>query len=68
MTKRKRTRRIPGPKYRIYSAGKDTGLVVHAPNTEQALKRARAMFPTFMLSWPNPLTARLFRDQEGHPA
>jgi len=68
MTKRKpRPRRILGPKYRIFSAGKDTRLVVSAPNPEAAIKRARALYPTYQLGWPAPLTARLFRGKEGNP-
>lgn len=68
MSKRKRRpRRILGPKYAIYSAGKDTHLVVPANSAEEAVKKARRCFPSYMLGYPAPLTARLFRDGKGDP-
>lgn len=63
-----RHRRKLGPKYRIYSAGRDTHLVVNAPNPRAAIEKARTLFPSHMLGWPNPLTTRLFRDKKGDPA
>lgn len=44
--------------YRIYSQGRDTGIVVQARDPRRAVRLARQTFPTYMLGWPGALTAR----------
>lgn len=51
-------------KYRIYSQGRDTRLVVSAQDDEEAVIIAKRAYPSY-LGWPSKLTARLLRNEEG---